>query len=155
MSRDRSVRQYRYAYMQTSDTCTCCAEDQSRRIAAALAWAGKPSWLLIARIVGVIRRRAVASARATAVRLRNASAVMPLETWANPPVGRLAGQPMTKLPAQNNVCWPTRISPALSRRSTSSASTDGVDGDLEVLGCPAVGDLGGLGRDRRRSRSRR
>ena len=47
---------------------------------------------------------AVASARAIAVRLRNVSAVMPDDTWANPDVGSEAGQPITKFAALNGVC---------------------------------------------------
>ena len=39
-----------------------------------------------------------------------------------------------------------RISPALTSRSSSSASRVGGDGDLQVLGRPAVGHLGGLRR---------
>ena len=61
-------------------------------------------------------------------------AVIPDDTWAKPDVGSDAGQPMTKLAALNGVCWPTRISPALTSASTVSLSTSGVDGDLEVLG---------------------
>ena len=57
------------------------------RLAAAdraAAWAGKPSWSARATIDGAMRRSAAASARATAVRFRNASAVMPDDTWAKP-----------------------------------------------------------------------
>jgi hypothetical protein len=61
------------------------------------------------------------SARATAVRLRNASAVMPDDTCAKPLVGSDAGQPITKFAALNGVCCPTRISPA-SVSSSSVAS---------------------------------
>ena len=35
---------------------------------------------------------------------KQASAVIPLLTWAKPPVGRLAGQPITKFAALNGVC---------------------------------------------------
>ena len=49
---------------------------------------------------------AFSSARAMAVRFRNASAVMPDDTWANPLVGSEAGQPITKFAALNGVCWP-------------------------------------------------
>ncbi len=46
--------------------------------------AGKPSWSANARIDGVIRLSAPASARAIAVRFRNVSAVMPDDTCAKP-----------------------------------------------------------------------
>ena len=91
--------------------------------ADAAAWAGKPSWSARARIDGAIRARAAASARATAVRLRNASTVMPDDTWAKPDVGSDAGQPMTKLAALNGVCWPMRISPALTSPSTTASTS--------------------------------
>ena len=70
---------------------------------------------------------------------------MPEDTSAKPDVGSDAGQPITKLAALNGVCWPTRISPALARPSTTRV--DGVvgDGDLEVLGGVAVGDGDGVG----------
>ena len=49
------------------------------------------------------------------------------DTCANPLVGSDAGQPITKLAALNGVCWPIRISPALTSssttRSTSSSAT--------------------------------
>ena len=61
-------------------------------------------------------------------------AVMPEETSAKPDVGNDAGQPMTKFAALNGVCWPTRISPALTIASTPSRSPLVVDGHLEVLG---------------------
>ena len=64
-----------------------------------------------------------ASARATAVRLRKASAVIPEETSAKPDVGSEAGQPITKLAALNGVCWPMRISPALWIPSTTPSMT--------------------------------
>ena len=96
-----------------------------------------------------------ASARATAVRLRNASTVMPDDTWANPLVGSDAGQPITKLAALNGVCWPTRISPALTSPSTTRVDVGVGDGDLEVLGGVAVGDGDGLVEVGRRARSRR
>ncbi len=69
-----------------------------------------------------MRRIARSSARAIAVRFRKASAVMPELTWAKPLVGRLAGQPMTKLAALNGVCWPIRISPALTIASTTPST---------------------------------
>ena len=94
---------------------------RARRIAAA--WAGKPSWSARATIDGAIRASAAASARATAVRLRNASTVMPDDTSAKPDVGSDAGQPITKLAALNGVCWPTRISPALTRPSTTASTS--------------------------------
>ena len=91
--------------------------DLRRRRAAA--WAGKPSWSARATIVGVIRATACASARAIAVRFRNASTVIPLDTSAKPEVGSEAGHPITKFAALNGVCWPTRISPALTNPSTT------------------------------------
>ena len=84
------------------------------------------------------------SARAMAVRLRNASAVMPDDTWANPLVGSEAGQPITKLAALNGVCWPIRISPALTSESTRPSTRDVGDGDLQVFGRVLVGDRGGF-----------
>ena len=92
---------------------------------------------------GAIRARARASARAIAVRLRNASAVMPDDTSAKPVVGSEAGQPMTKLAALNGVCWPTRISPALTSPSTTAVDVVVGDRDLEVLRRVAVGDVDG------------
>ena len=70
----------------------------------AAAWAGKPSWSARAVIDGPMRASAAPSARAMAVRLRNASTVMPEETSAKPDVGSDAGQPITKLAALNGVC---------------------------------------------------
>ena len=67
---------------------------------------------------------------------------MPDDTWAKPLVGSDAGQPITKLAALNGVCWPIRISPALTSESTRPV--DGVvgDGDLQVFGGVLVGDDG-------------
>ena len=65
---------------------------------------------------------------------------MPDDTSAKPDVGSDAGQPMTKLAALNGVCWPTRISPALTSPSTTASTSASRDGDLEVLGRVAVGD---------------
>ena len=120
------------------DVDRACSSPRRRRIAAA--WAGKPSWSARATIDGPCRASAVASARATAVRLRNASAVMPDDTWAKPLVGSDAGQPITKLAALNGVCWPTRISPALTSASTTRVDRGVGDRDLQVLGRVAVGD---------------
>ncbi len=106
----------------------------------AAAWAGKPSWSARATIDGAMRASAPSSARATAVRLRNASTVIPEDTSAKPDVGSDAGQPMTKLAALNGVCWPTRISPALTSASTTLSTSAVRDGDLEVLRRVAVGD---------------
>ena len=103
------------------DACPAVSGAVRRRIAAA--WAGKPSWSARAMIDGAMRASAAASARATAVRLRNASTVMPDDTSAKPDVGSDAGQPITKLAALNGVCWPTRISPALTQRRRPRAST--------------------------------
>ena len=121
--------------------------DRSARLRRrrAAAWAGKPSWSARATIDGAIRASARSSARAIAVRLRNASTVMPLDTSAKPDVGSDAGQPITKFAALNGVCWPTRISPALTSPSTTSSTSCVGDGDLEVLGRVAVGDGDRLG----------
>ena len=74
--------------------------------------------------LGAMRRIARSSAWATAVRLRNASAVMPLATLAKPLVGSEAGQPMMKLAEEIVVCWPRRISPAVwINASVASSST--------------------------------
>ncbi len=105
-----------------------------------MAWAGKPSWSARATTDGLIRRSAVSSARAIAVRLRKASAVMPDDTCANPLVGNEAGQPITKFAALNGVCWPMRISPALTSESTTSSTTRAVDRHLQVLWRVLVGD---------------
>ena len=72
-------------------------------------------------IDGVMRASATSSARATAVRLRNASTVMPEDTSANPDVGSDAGHPITKFAALNGVDWPIRISPALTMPSTTAS----------------------------------
>ena len=71
---------------------------------SAAAWAGKPSWSARAMTDGAMRASAEPSARATAVRFMNVAAVMPDETWAKPDVGSDAGQPITKLAAENGVC---------------------------------------------------
>ena len=89
---------------------------------------------------GVMRASARASALATAVRFKNALAVMPDDTCANPLVGSDAGQPITKLAALNGVCWPTRISPALLQLVDDAVDVVVVDRDLEVLGRVPVGD---------------
>ena len=71
----------------------------------------------------VRRMRASASrdADATAVVFKNVAAVMPDDTAANPLVGSEAGTPSTKFAAENGVSCPTRISPALRMRATSSS----------------------------------
>src|SRR5579875_2908070 len=81
--------------------------------------AGKPSWRARALMEARMRVRACSSTRATAVRLRKASAVTPPFTFAKPLVGREAGQPMRKLAAEIGDHWPTRISPALYNIATS------------------------------------
>lgn len=60
----------------------------------AAACAGKPSCAASASAAGAIARNAAASARAIEMRLRNVSAVTPLVTRANPPVGSAAGTPI-------------------------------------------------------------
>ena len=67
-------------------------------------------------IDGAMRGEARASSRrGRGGALEERLAVMPDDTWANPLVGSDAGQPITKLAALNGVCWPTRISPALTQ----------------------------------------
>ena len=112
--------------------------DQGRwRARTAAAWAGKPSCSASATTEGVMRARATASARATAVRLRNASTVIPDDTVANPLVGSAAGQPITKSRRENGVCCPTRISPASWRCATCRVAV-GHD-ELQVFGRVRVG----------------
>ena len=82
---------------------TCGTSSAGKRFLIDAAWAGKPSWSASATIDGAIRRSAASSDWAIAVRFRNASAVMPDETCANPLVGSDAGQPMTKFAALNGV----------------------------------------------------
>ncbi len=129
-----------YACIVRSSTSPPTGSGHRRRRRRASPWAGKPSWSERANTDGVIRVSAPASARAMAVRLRNVSAVIPDDTWAKPDVGSDAGQPITKFAALNGVCWPTRISPALTSPSTTSSVTAVGDGDLEVFGSELVGD---------------
>ena len=89
----------------------------------AASWAGNPSCWVNAVIESAIRVSDRWSARATAVRLRNASAVIPLLTTAKPLVGSEAGQPMMKFAADTGVHWPTRISPALVSRASMASSS--------------------------------
>ena len=89
---------------------------------------------------------------------------MPLLTWAKPPVGRLAGQPITKLavlfvPAEEREIdhpkhVPTRAVDEVPRASEMEAdlrqrSPRGLfvrgHGNLEVLGRPTVGDIARFG----------
>ena len=121
-------------------SCTLATRSRRARTAAAAAWAGKPSWSARAMIDGAIRAQRRVVGAGDAVRLRNASTVMPDDTSAKPDVGSDAGQPITKLAALNGVCWPTRISPALTSPSTTASTSASRDGDLEVLGRVAVGD---------------
>ena len=65
--------------------------------------AGKPSWSANASIDGRIRCSADAEAEAIAVVFKNAAAVMPEDTAANPLVGSDAGTPSTKFAAENGV----------------------------------------------------
>src|SRR5690606_14474543 len=109
-----------------SGGCRLLPFDGCHRSRTAAAWAGNPSWVANAATDGVIRASAAASARATAVRLRNVAAVMPDVTWAYPLVGSDAGHPITKLAALNGVCWPTRISPALTSPATTPSTASSV-----------------------------
>ena len=127
---------------QGRDQSRAASSAQENLMVTAASWAGKPSCWVKAVIEPLMRARARSSARATAVRFRKASAVMPPLTLAKPLVGSEAGQPMMKLAADTGVHWPTRISPAsVSRASTPASSRTAI---MHVLGGVGIGHLGGL-----------
>ena len=102
---------------------------------------GKPSWSARAIDRRCHAASAAASARATAVRLRNASAVMPDDTWANPLVGSDAGQPITKLAGAERRVLADEDLAGVDERVDARVDLGVGDRDLEVLGCVPVGDV--------------